>query len=214
VSSARLNLDLRPTTALVTGATSAIGRSAALRLADDGYEVIVQGSDVAYGAAIVKEIRDAGGKARHMRDDLADRTAVAGLAGDVGAVDVLVSVAGFPWFGLAAAFAPRMAALGHGTIINVSTTAAGPGAGDLAVYGETRAALESMTRAWAVRLSPHGIRVNSVALAGADLPAGGEGRRPATPVNRPADMQIGDLISLLTSAGASHLTGVTVITCA
>jgi NAD(P)-dependent dehydrogenase (short-subunit alcohol dehydrogenase family) len=49
--------------ALVTGATSGIGRAVALLLVRDGPEVIVHGRDAARGAETVAEITAAGGKA-------------------------------------------------------------------------------------------------------------------------------------------------------
>src|SRR5580658_7428365 len=51
-------------TALVTGATSGIGRAAALRLARDGWEVIVHGRNPERGAEVVGEIETHGGRAR------------------------------------------------------------------------------------------------------------------------------------------------------
>lgn len=58
-----LNSDPRQQVALVTGATSGIGRAVALRLADDGLYVIVHGRDASRGQAVVEEIESRGGSA-------------------------------------------------------------------------------------------------------------------------------------------------------
>src|ERR1700732_8177 len=85
--------------ALVTGATSGIGRATALRLARDGWEVVVHGRNAERGAEVVREIEAQGGRARFAAADLSDLAAVRALVGEVGAVDVLVNNAGASWFG-------------------------------------------------------------------------------------------------------------------
>src|SRR5438105_15407249 len=75
--------------ALVTGATSGIGRAVALQLARDGAEVLVHGRDAARGAETVEEITAAGGKAGFVAADLGDAANVQRLAREVGDVDVL-----------------------------------------------------------------------------------------------------------------------------
>ena len=67
-----------------------------------------------------------------------------------------------PYF-LVAAFAPKMVANGKGSIINVSSMSGQIGLAGGAAYGATKAALSSMTRAWAAEFSPSGVRVNAVA---------------------------------------------------
>ena len=192
--------------ALVTGATSGIGRAIALQLARDGAEVLVHGRDAARGAETVKTITDAGGKASFVAADLGDPADVQRLTAEVGDVDILVNNAGIALFGptaefdvsafdkmfasnvrapffLVAAFAPGMAARGHGSIVSVSSMAGGVGLVGGAAYGATKASLEAMTRAWAAEYSASGVRRRSVvtivlvlhAVAGApaDEPSGG-----------------------------------------
>src|SRR5206468_4566181 len=90
--------------ALVTGATSGIGRAVALQLARDGAEVLVHGRDAARGAATVEEITAAGGKASFVAADLDDAPDVARLASEVGEVDILINNAGIALFGPTAEF--------------------------------------------------------------------------------------------------------------
>src|ERR1700727_1056667 len=85
--------------ALVTGATSGIGKAAAEQLAWQGAETIVHGRDAARGAAVVEAITAEGGKARFAAADLSDPAQLDELAEQVGAVDILVNNAGISWFG-------------------------------------------------------------------------------------------------------------------
>jgi NAD(P)-dependent dehydrogenase (short-subunit alcohol dehydrogenase family) len=232
-SSAAKGLD----TALVTGATSGIGRATALLLARDGWEVVVHGRDPGRGAEVVREIEAQGGRARFVAADLNDVAAVRALVDEVGAVDVLVNDAGRSWFGataeldestfndlfdgnvrsayfLVAGIAPGMAERSSGRIINVASMAGQIGLAGGAAYGATKAALSSMTRSWAAEFSPRGVRVNAVA-AGPVFSAPGkteliEQLGKTTLLGRGARVdEIAEVIAFLASDKASYLTGAT-----
>ena len=225
--------------ALVTGATSGIGRAVALQLAHDGAEVLVHGRDAARGAETVKEITDAGGKASFVAADLADPADVERLASDVGDVDILINNAGLSAFGptaefdsavfdkmfasnvrapffLVAALAPAMAARGHGSIVSLSSMAGGVGLVGGAAYGATKASLEAMTRAWAAEYSASGVRINAIAPGPVytSTPSGPEfitALGETTPMHRASQPEeIAEVISFLASPRASYITGTTV----
>ncbi len=221
--------------ALVTGATSGLGRAIALQLAADGAEVVVHGRDAKRGAETVEAITAAGGRARFVSADLSDPADLQRLVEEVGDIDVLVNNAGFSVFGetadldvatfdalfasnvrapffLVAAFAPAMAARGTGSIINVSSMAGQVGLARGAAYGATKGAIESMTRAWAAEFSPRGVRVNAIAPGPVYTDGAAPERTKAlgatTPLNRAANAdEIAEVVGFLASPRASYVTG-------
>ncbi|QDZ15484.1 SDR family NAD(P)-dependent oxidoreductase [Humibacter ginsenosidimutans] len=224
--------------ALVTGATSGIGRATALKLAEDGAEVLVHGRDAARGARVVQEIGDAGGRARFIAADLGDSAGAIDLAAQAGEVDILVNNAGFSWFGpseqldaatlrslfasnveaaylLTAQLAPSMVARGTGSIINVSSMAASIGLAGGAAYSATKAALSSFTKAWAAEYSPKGVRVNAVApgpiYTGGSSPDRIAALGETTLLGAAAQPEdIADTIAFLASPRAAYITGAVV----
>src|SRR5258708_23040588 len=82
--------DLSGQTALVTGATSGIGKAAALKLAEHGATVLVHGRDVSRGAGVVDQIRQAGGHPRLVAADLSDPAAILQLPAQIARIDILV----------------------------------------------------------------------------------------------------------------------------
>ena len=225
--------------ALVTGATSGIGRAVALQLARDGAEVLVHGRDAARGAETVAEITASGGKASFVSADLGDSADVQRLASEVGDVDILVNNAGIALFGqtgefdgdafdkmfasnvrapffLVAAIAPGMAARGHGSIVSVSSMAGGVGLVGGAAYGATKASLEAMTRAWAVEYGASGVRVNAIAPGPVYTPSPSgpnfiTALGETTPMHRASQPEeIAEVVAFLASPRASYMTGTTV----
>ena len=179
-----------PTSALVTGGTSGIGRAAAEKLAALGLHVVVTGRNAERGDAVVAGIRERGGRADFVQADLRDAASATAVAAEAqrladGRIDVLVNNAGVFPFGpthetteadfdavtstnvkapyfLVAALAPAMAERGSGAIVNVTTMVAEFGAAGMGLYGSTKAALVLLTKSWAAEFGPQGVRVNAV----------------------------------------------------
>src|SRR5438128_11452462 len=183
-------MSTNPSTALITGGTSGIGRSVANKLAALGIHVNVVGRDVERGKKTVAEIRAAGGKADFISSDLRGAESARELARKAielgnGHVDILINNAGaFPFgpthetteelfekvyslnvkapYFLVAELAPLMAKRGKGAIVNVSTMVADYGVSGMSLYGSSKAALNLLTKAWAAEYGPSGVRVNAV----------------------------------------------------
>lgn len=182
--------DLTGKVALVTGASSGIGRAMAVTLADAGAAVILASRRADELAEAGAAIMAAGGRATALPVDLTDRTALraaAARAGDVfGAPDIVVNAAGInvrrplrdvtdddwdrtlalnltaPFF-LVQALAPAMIARGWGRVINIGSLQSVRAFADSAPYGATKGGIMQLTRAQAEALSRHGITANAIA---------------------------------------------------
>jgi NAD(P)-dependent dehydrogenase (short-subunit alcohol dehydrogenase family) len=230
-------MELEQQRALVTGATSGIGRAVAIKLAGAGADVIVVGRDPQRGAETVAAIEEEGGTARFIAADLNDLDSVMALADEAGEVDILVNNAGiFPFaathdtevddfeatfdtnvrgpFFLTAALAPKMAARGGGSIVNVATMVAHFGLPGASAYGASKAALVSLTQTWAAEYGPQGVRVNAVS-AGTTRTEGTAGMgddldalAQTSPLGRPASPEeIAEAIVFLASPRSSYING-------
>lgn len=177
--------------ALVTGASKGIGRACAIRLAKDGYTVIVNySSSDAAAWAVVDEIKAAGGEAEAIKADVSDSKAVKDMIRAIGktygGIDVLVNNAGVVrdeylltmtednldmcmnlnvkgYFYCAQQAALKMFRKKSGVIINMSSVSSKMALAGQAVYSATKGAVNSMTQTMAKELGPYGIRVNAVA---------------------------------------------------
>ncbi len=170
---------------LVTGANSGIGETAAALFSQAGAKV--------YGMARRRESLEAARARHPgihwVLADVTDAGAVSAAVGSIvreaGRLDVLVNNAAVFVFGpleqsseamirsqfeanVYGAIFVAQAALpalkdSRGTIINISSAAGHKPVPGGSIYGSTKAALESLTRSWALELAPHGVRVNALA---------------------------------------------------
>jgi NAD(P)-dependent dehydrogenase (short-subunit alcohol dehydrogenase family) len=110
--------------------------------------------------------------------------------------------------------APKMAARGGGSIVNVGTMVAHFGLPGASAYGASKAAIASLTQTWAAEYGPHGVRVNTVSAGptrtegtsgmGDDL----EGLGQTTPLGRTAGPEeIAEAIVFLASPRSSYVNG-------
>lgn len=177
--------------AVVTGGASGIGREIAAELGAAGAAVVVADVDGAERAA--KELGDNGVDALGLALDVSAEEQTAGLAASTvdrfGRLDILVNNAGLftgltpgPLTGIEVAEWRRvmdvnvlgtflctravvaaMTEAGSGRIVNIASTTAFKGVPNLAHYVASKGAVIALTRACAVELGPHDIRVNAVA---------------------------------------------------
>src|SRR5665213_945878 len=183
--------DLSGHIALVTGGSRGIGAAVAAALAEAGAAVAVNyRENVDRAAAVVRKIKDAGGRAVAVAADVSRGEAVAAMVKQVatalGPVDILVNNAGMAIvrgiddltesefdqtiavnlksaFLCSQAVLPAMRANKWGRIVNISSGAA-RGAGAIGVhYNASKAGMEGLTRGYAARLVKQGITVNAVA---------------------------------------------------
>ncbi len=177
--------------ALVTGASRGIGRACALRLAKDGFTVVVNYAHSAKEAeAVLATIRENGGDGMIYQADVSRLDDVKRMMRDVakayGQIDVLVNNAGIVrdeyvlmlnpdtlnacfdlnvkgCFYCAQQAVLKMFRRKCGAIINMSSVSGILALPGQSVYGATKGAVNTMTATMAKELAPYGIRVNAVA---------------------------------------------------
>ncbi|HXH10593.1 MAG TPA: SDR family NAD(P)-dependent oxidoreductase [Alphaproteobacteria bacterium] len=233
--------------ALVTGAQQGIGRAIALAYGREGASVVINYLDDREAAqAIATQIQQAGGKAAIAPGSVArpdDVRAMIEVGATLGGIDVLVNNAGiFPrveflrmteaqWdevldvnlkgtFRCTLAVARDLVARGRGgAIINLASGAAFRSSPRGVHYVSSKAGIVGLTRAAALELAPHRIRVNAIApgltdtaqprygMSEEELQAAGR----QVPLGRMAEPEdIAHLAVFLASEEASHITGQTI----
>ncbi|ELZ37077.1 short-chain dehydrogenase/reductase SDR [Halorubrum saccharovorum DSM 1137] len=178
-------------TAVVTGAGSGIGRATALRLADEGANVVAADIAADAGRETADLIADAGGGATFVEVDVADLSSVERMVDAAvetyGSLDFAHNNAGILtdfvettevteekwdrlmdvnlkgiWTCLKAEL-PVMKRQGHGAIVNTASMAGLVGMGGLSSYSASKHGVVGLTKSVALENASRGIRVNAIA---------------------------------------------------
>lgn len=176
--------------ALVTGATSGIGRRQALALAWAGAAVVLLGRREAKLQEAVAEIEAVEARAAALSADLSDRDQLPKIAEHAmvpfGSIDILINAAGVnfrqpaeeitleswdltlnlnlavPFF-LARELVPAMKAEGWGRIINIASLQSSRAFANGLAYGASKGGISQLTRAMTEAWSRHGVTCNAIA---------------------------------------------------
>lgn len=236
-------------TAVVTGAGSGIGRGIALALAEAGAWVLAADLDEASARSTCADIERSNGAADSLKVDVRHRPEIDHMVDHAvarrGRLDILVSAAGIggpnaslleledeDWdnviatnlrslFQCARAAARKMAERTSGSIINITSQLSDVAQPNATAYVASKGGGKSLTKAMALDLAEHGIRVNAIApgltntnMTRLDTQAGLEARRKIIahiPMGRAAEPKdIAGAAVFLASDAASYVTGSTI----
>ncbi len=232
-------VDLQGKIALVTGASRGIGRAIAIALARCGADVAVNYRTQKGEAQVtMQQITSQGRRAIGVQADVSRSPEVARMIAsiekDLGPVDILVNNAGIAlhqnieetreadWdevlavnlksvFLVTQAVLPGMRRRRWGRIINISSGAAQTGGVVGLHYTASKAGMEGLTRAYALRLVKEGITANVVApvLIETDMMPDTEGRRKLIPLGRLGQPdEVAEAVIFL--VGNGYMTGQTI----
>jgi 2-hydroxycyclohexanecarboxyl-CoA dehydrogenase len=175
--------------AVITGAGSGMGRSMALRLAEDNAKIAIWDINGAGAEETAKMVRDAGGTAIAIEADCSDPVAIKAAAertrNELGKVLILINNAGiapinqfleidqallekvlkvnfFGPFLMTQEIVPDMIEAGWGRIVNITSSSVQSGSELQAHYTSSKGALLGFTKCLAVALGQHGITANMI----------------------------------------------------
>ncbi len=172
--------------ALITGATSGIGRATALRLAALGYDIVATGRRTERLAALRAQIEAAGGRCTILAFDVRSEEEVRRLLGPLDGIDLLVNNAGLAaglehidagdtadWDAMidtnvkgllyvTRTIAPKMVAAGRGHIVNIGSIAGTEPYENGAVYCASKHAVHALSQAMRADLLAAGVRVTEI----------------------------------------------------
>ncbi len=185
-----LDLNLSGKLAIVTGASKGIGRAIAALFASQGVQVVMVARTAEALQRACQAIIDEGGKAEFVPADLATAEGVAAVARALGArvPDILVNCAGavpagdytydieawrasydlklWGFVRMSQAFVPAMCARGSGAVVNVCGASAIDPLPMVQTSGMANSAIMNLTKAMALEVGQHGVRVNAVGPGG------------------------------------------------
>jgi NAD(P)-dependent dehydrogenase (short-subunit alcohol dehydrogenase family) len=193
-----MDLDLKGKIALVTGATSSVGREIACSLAAEGASIAVNYRSAAQDAeTLVSEIAGQGGTAKAYQADVADFAAVKAMVEaivtDFGGVNILINNAGLAlrrrfvetkpedWrrqidaclYGAihcCYAVAPHLEAARNGRIVSVIGDSSRVGESGLAIVAAARAGVVALMKSLAREFGRSGTTANTVSLGLVETP--------------------------------------------
>jgi NAD(P)-dependent dehydrogenase (short-subunit alcohol dehydrogenase family) len=189
--------DMKGKVAIVTGATSGIGRASSVLLAQQGVKVVLAGRNEQSGQTLEQDIISFGGEAVFVRTDVSDAKSVenlmvqaqavfgtihyalnnAGIEGKLGALsemeeqnfDEVISI-NLRGVWLCLKYQLQAMASQGGSVVNISTRITRIGMVGTGVYTASKAGVESLTRVAAIEHGKQGIRVNAVSPGAVDTP--------------------------------------------
>jgi NADP-dependent 3-hydroxy acid dehydrogenase YdfG len=192
-----INLPPKPQRAIITGASSGIGRATALAFARAGIDVALVSRSLRNLETVASEAREVGVEAKSYAVDLGEvatvKEQISAIADDFGSIDILVNNAGMGYtnsltdtsladwqqvidlnltsiFQCIQGVLPQMRQRGRGTIINVASIAANNAFPEWGAYSVSKAGVVALTKTLAIEERANGIRAVIISPGAVNTP--------------------------------------------